>query len=140
MKYKNVLCIYPYRIKLGRQGWGFCPPLGLEHIAASIRGMVNKITIVDMRFEDDIAEFINDEVDLVCLSKNWDFEEDFFYEILSKIPKHIMTIVGERNATENVVELFDNHANIDVIIRGDGEEIISELLKSGSPCNISGLS
>jgi radical SAM superfamily enzyme YgiQ (UPF0313 family) len=140
MKHKNVLCIYPYRIELGKKGWGFCPPLGLECIAASIKEIVDKITIVDMRFEDTITEFINDEIDLVCISKNWDFEEDLFCEILNKTPEHIMTIIGGRNATENVIELFNNHANIDVIIRGDGEETIRELFESGSPRNISGLS
>lgn len=140
MKYKNVLCIYPYKVELGGQGWGFCPPLGLEFIAASVKEIVSKITIIDMRFEDDITEFINDEVDLVCISKNWDFEEDFFCEVLSKIPKHITTIVGGRNATENVIELFNNHTKIDVIIRGDGEDTIRELLEIGSPGNIDGLS
>ena len=138
MKYRNVLCIYPYKREL--REYGFCPPLGLEYIGASLETLVEKTTVIDMRFEKNVREFIDDKTDLVCISKNWAFEEDFFSNILREIPNHILTIVGGRDATDNVIELFENYPNIDIVIRGDGEETIRELLEKGSPYNVAGLS
>lgn len=136
--YKHALCIYPYRREL--PDYHFCPPLGLEYIAASIEHLVDKITIVDMRYEGDITGFVTNETDLVCISVNWGFESDFFTEVIRKIPAHILTIVGGRHATANVVELFENCPNLDVIVRGDGEEAIRELLEKGSPREVAGVS
>ncbi len=137
-KPRNALCIYPYRIELGE--YGFCPPLGLECVAASIESLVERITIVDMRFEKDLREFIDDDTDLVCISKNWGLEEEFFSEVLRVIPEHIPVIVGGRDATENVPELFQRHPTIDMVARGDGEETMRELLEKGSPREVAGLS
>ncbi len=137
-KPRSVLCIYPYRKELGE--YGFCPPLGLECVAASLEPLVERMTIVDMRFEKDLTEFINDDTDLVCISKNWSFEEEVFSEVLGGIPKHIPVIVGGRHATESVAELFQAHPTIDMVARGDGEETMRELLENGSPHEVAGLS
>ncbi len=137
-KPRSALCIYPYRTELGE--YGFCPPLGLEYVAASLEPLVGRITIVDMRFEKDLTEFVDDDTDLVCISKNWAFEEEVLSEVLRGIPKHIPVIVGGRDATENVDELFQSHPTIDMVVRGDGEETMRELLEKGSPGDVAGLS
>lgn len=115
IKYSNVLCVYPYKREIGE--FTFVPPLGLEYIAAAIQDLVDKITIIDMRFENDVTQFISDETDLVCISVNWDLKDNYVYEIVNKIPPHILTVVGGRYATENVVELFQNCPNINIIVR-----------------------
>lgn len=38
MKYNNVLCIYPYKTEI--REFPFCPPLGLEYIAAAMQDLV----------------------------------------------------------------------------------------------------
>ena len=138
MKYNNVLCIYPYRTEI--RDFSFAPPLGLEYIAAAMQDLVNKITIIDMRFENDVTQFISDETDLVCISINWELKDNFVYEIINKIPPHILTMVGGRYATESVIELFQNCPNIDIIVRGDGEETVRELIERRSPYKVKGLS
>lgn len=49
MKYKNVLCVYPYKKEL--KTIGFFPPLGLEYIANAIENMVDSLKIIDLRYE-----------------------------------------------------------------------------------------
>lgn len=137
-KYRNALCIYPYKREL--PGYHFCPPLGLEYIAASLEPAVDKITIIDMRLEDNVSAFIKSETSIVCISVNWSFEKDFWLEVIRNIPDYILTVVGGRYATENVVELFEDGPNIDIIVRGDGEETVRELLEKGSPNEVAGLS
>lgn len=114
--YKHLLCLYPYRRELSE--YGFCPPLGLEHIAASLENMVGRTTIIDMRFEEDILTFVEEETDLVCISLNWDFERNFFLEVIRKTPAHILTVVGGGYATVNIRELFEDCPNLDIIERG----------------------
>jgi len=138
MKYNNVLCIYPYKTEIHE--FPFCPPLGLEYIAAAMQDLVDKITLIDMRFENDVTQFLRNETDFVCISVNWDFEKNYVYEIINKIPPHILTVVGGRYATESVVELFQTCPNIDIIVRGDGEETVRELIERGSPYKVKGLS
>ena len=114
--YKHALCIYPYKREL--LGYHFCPPLGLEYIAASLEPVVDKVTIIDMRLEENVSAFIKSETSLVCISVNWGLERDFWLGIIRKIPDYILTIAGGRHATENVVELFEDCPNIDMVVRG----------------------
>ena len=46
MKYKNVLCLYPYKQEL--KSVGFLPPIGLEYISSSIEAMVDTIKVIDL--------------------------------------------------------------------------------------------
>ena len=49
MKYKNVLCVYPYKKEL--KTVGFFPPIGLEYVASAIEDIVDHIEIIDLRHE-----------------------------------------------------------------------------------------
>ncbi|UCH64064.1 MAG: B12-binding domain-containing radical SAM protein [Fidelibacterota bacterium] len=138
MKYHNVLCIYPYQTKV--RELRFSPPLGLEYIVAAIDDLVDKITVIDMRFEDDITKFIQNDTDLVCISVNWGFEKSYVHEIINQIPQQIFTVVGGSYASLYMDEFFQKCSNLDVIVRGDGEETIRELIESGSPSGVKGLS
>jgi hypothetical protein len=67
MLYKNALCVYPHQ--QGAPEKKYCPPIGLEYIATVLEGLVEKVTLVDMRFEPNLDDFIvNNNIDLVCLS------------------------------------------------------------------------
>ncbi|MCX7974353.1 MAG: B12-binding domain-containing radical SAM protein [Candidatus Aminicenantes bacterium] len=119
---------------------GFFPPLGLEYIAASIEKLVKKVTIIDLRLEkEDIREFTSG-VDLVGVSVNWGLEIDQVYRVINNLPKKALKIIGGRYATANVEKLFHDCENIDIIVRGDGEEVMQELIKKGSPVGIEGVS
>jgi len=127
MLYKNALCVYPHQ--QGAPEKKYCPPFGLEYIATVLEDLVEKVTLIDMRFEPDLNEFfLNDNIDLVCLSVNWDYQQDATINILDRIPSHSKVVVGGRYATTCVEELFAAAPTIDIIVRGDGEEIIRDIV------------
>ena len=126
MIYKNALCVYPHQ--QGAPEKKYCPPLGLEYIATVLEDLVEKVTLIDMRFETNLDDFIgNGHTDLVCLSLNWDYQHDATVNLIDRIPSHHKVVVGGRYATTCVEELFAVAPNLDIIVRGDGEEIIRDM-------------
>ena len=139
MRYKNAVCVYPYRKEL--KTVGFFPPIGLEYIASAIENLVDNVEVIDLRYEvNPLSSFINKNTDLVLVSQNWDAEEEFVNNTIASIPKDITVIVGGRHATEHVHELFEKNPRIDGIVRGDGEEIAREIVRKGVSSDIDGLS
>ena len=139
MKYKNVLCIYPYKQEL--KTVGFLPPIGLEYIASAIEDIVESVKVIDLRFEKKpLLSFIDENTDLVLISYNWGVEEEFVRDVINSIPEKITVIVGGRYAMENVDELFQDIPRIDGIVRGDGEEVAKEIVLKGILPGIDGLS
>ena len=139
MPYKNALCVYPH--KKGLPEKKYCPPLGLEYIATVLEGLVESVTLVDMRFEPNLDDFLkSDIIDLVCLSVNWDYQRDAAIDVIARIPSHIKVVVGGRYATTCSEELFATTPHLDIIVRGDGEETIRDIA-SGFPLeDIAGIS
>jgi len=104
MKYKNVLCLYPYKQEL--KTVGFLPPIGLEYIASAIEHIVESIKVIDLRFEkQSLLSTIEKDTDLVLISHNWGVEEEFVKDVINSIPEKLTVIVGGRYATEHVEEL-----------------------------------
>ena len=56
---------------------GVFPPTGLEYIAASMKGLVGQVTLLDLRYEkayqdpEALGAFIRNEIDLLCISIRW---------------------------------------------------------------------
>jgi anaerobic magnesium-protoporphyrin IX monomethyl ester cyclase len=139
MIFKNVLCVYPYKQEL--KTVNFLPPIGLEYIASSIKEMVDTIKVIDLRYEEEpLSSFIDKDTDLALLSCNWDVERDFIRDTINSLPEAITVIVGGRFATENVNELFETIPRINGIGRGDGEDIVKEIVQKGLSPDIDGLS
>ena len=137
--YKNVLCVYPF--ENGAPEKKYCPPIGLEYIAAALEGFVEKVTVIDMRFEPNLDEYLkNNPVDLVCMSISWDYQRAGALSVIASIPSNAKVIVGGRYATTYVEELFAAAANIDIIVRGDGEEIARDISLGLPLSEISGIS
>jgi len=139
MRYRNALCIYPYKQEL--KTVGFLPPIGLEYIATAIEDIVETIKVIDLRYEKKpLRSFVDKNIDLVLISHNWDVEEEFVKDLINSIPEKITVILGGRHATEHINELFQDIGRIDGIVRGDGEEIIREIVLKGISKDIDGLS
>ncbi len=138
MSYKNVVCLYPYFQEVPI--YEFFPPLGLEYIAAAIEDLVGSVTVVDLRYEEDFTGIKNSDADLYCVSVNWHYEYDSVREVIRSLPPDVTTVVGGKFATVNVEDLFEQCPNIDVVVRGDGEETIREFVEKGSPVGVNGLS
>ncbi len=122
------------------------PPTGLEYVATSAKGLVNKITLMDLRHERDFSDieklitFISEQIDILCVTIGWERQFDEICQMLNRVPDAIPIIVGGYKATEKVEELFKACPTIDIIVRGEGEETIKEILKGNPLKDILGIS
>lgn len=123
------------------------PPVGLEYVAASAKGLADKITLLDLRYEselsdtDKLLEFINSiRVDIICVSISWDRQFEEIVGMLRRLPKDITMVVGGYKATEKTEQLLRECPAIDIVVRGEGEETMQEILKGLPPASIAGIS
>ncbi|MCX5709286.1 MAG: radical SAM protein [Candidatus Omnitrophica bacterium] len=122
------------------------PPTGLEYVATSAMGLADKITLMDLRHEPDLADtekliaFITGRIDILCVSIGWDRQFDEICQMLNRVPDNITVVVGGYKATEKVEELFKACATVNIIVRGEGEETIKEILKGKALNDILGIS
>ena len=140
MSYKRVLLAKPK----GRKGLGFASdliPIGLEYIAASIENVVEEVHIVDMELERHSFKYFLDLFcpDLVGITMSaTDHKEGLR---LAKIAKKqgIVTILGGYHPTLVPDELL-SHLQVDMILRGEGENAMKELVQKGCPEGVRGIS
>ncbi len=136
--YRHALALYPY-FRDSTATMGIFPPTGLEYIAANMKDIVGRVTILDLRYEEEyrdtgaLSRFIGEEIDLLCVSITWDSQFDEICSLIGRLPGGVMTVVGGHKATEEVETLLGRCPNIDIIVRGEGEETIREII-SGRPC------
>ncbi len=137
--YRHVLCVYPYRMGISRSvHW---PPLGLELIAAALRPFADEIDVVDLRRESGCTvDFLRPDTDLVCFSVNWNKESDSVGEEIRSVPPGILTMVGGRHASTDPERLLSDCTNIDILVRGDGEEAVAEIAEGRELDGMAGVS
>jgi len=143
--YKHALALNPY-FGSSTAAMGVFPPTGLEYIAASMKGLVDKVTMLDLRYEKayqdlgTLSRFIRDQIDLVCISVQWQSQFENVCDFISQLPDEVTTIVGGAKATLEVEYLLNRCPNIDMVVRGEGEEIIREIVTGVPRQDIRGLS
>ena len=144
-KYKHALALYPY-CGDSTATMGVFPPTGLEYIATSMKELVDKVTLLDLRYERTyqdlkaLGEFIRKEIDLLCISIQWQSQFKNVCDFISKLPDEVCTVVGGYKATQEVECLFERCPNIDMVVRGEGEEIIKQIVTGIPYKDIRGLS
>jgi radical SAM superfamily enzyme YgiQ (UPF0313 family) len=122
------------------------PATGLEYVASSAVGLADKITLLDLRYEQEYSEpekllaFIAKEIDIICVGIGWDRQLEEICQLLNRMPKNIPLVVGGYTATEKVQELFAACPRIDMIIRGEGEKTMQDILTGMVAKDIAGLS
>jgi len=122
------------------------PPTGLEYVATSARGLVDRITLIDLRYEQEFADpdkllaFINDQVNIIFASLGWDRQVEEICALLNRVPPGIPLALGGYTATEKVEELFKLCPRLDIIIRGEGEHTTEDILKGLPLKDILGIS
>lgn len=137
--YRHALCLYPYREDLSRGR--YYPPVGLEIIARVLAPHCDEIDVVDLRHERGVAtDFIKPHTDLVCISINWDRNRDFVLQQVMSIPPHILTVAGGRHATNSPEKWLRDCPNIDILVRGDGEDTMDEIASGIDIGSIDGVS
>jgi radical SAM superfamily enzyme YgiQ (UPF0313 family) len=145
VKYQHVLALSPY---FGRSAdtRGLFPPTGLEYIAASMKDLVGRVTVLDLRQEKPcqnpkvLSAFIRQEVDLLCINVGWRSRFEKVCDFISQLPNEVTTIVGGYQATLEVEYLFEHCPNVAAVVRGEGEEIIKEVVTGVPFEEIRGLS
>src|SRR4030042_3933166 len=145
IKYNHALALNPY-FGDSTALIGVFPPTGLEYIAASMKDLVGKVTLLDLRYErayqdpKALSEFIRNEIHLLCVSIRWRSRFEDICDFVSQLPPEVCTVVGGYKATEEVEYLFDHCPNIDMVVRGGGEEIIRQIVTGIPYKDILGLS
>jgi len=115
--------------------------LGLETVAAALAPFCEQMDIIDLRHETGlVSEFVKPETDLIIVSINWDRNTEFVREQIEMLPADRFTIVGGRHATEAPEAWLADCPNIDVLVRGDGDEAIEEIARGLPLEDIAGIS
>ena len=129
----------------GRTGIGFALaliPIGLEYVAASIEDVVYEINILDMTHErrgsfPDFLEAFNP--DLVGISMSATEHRSGLSAALTAKKRGITTVLGGYHPTAIPDELL-SHTQVDMVVRGEGEVTMRELVQKGSPEGMLGVS
>ncbi|UCD54735.1 MAG: radical SAM protein [Candidatus Omnitrophota bacterium] len=147
MKYNHALFLSPYIEKTATSFMGLFPPTGLEYVATSARDCVDKLSLIDLRYKKDLCDpgklidFIRREkIDIICVGITWNRQYEEICEFLNLMPDDMPLVVGGYKATERVEEIFEKCPKVDIIIRGEGEQTIKEVLRDMSPEDILGIS
>jgi len=146
MKYKHALFLNPYIERSATNAMMLFAPTGLEYVATSAKDCVDRVTLLDLRYEKDLSEsdklldFISKGIDIVCVAIGWNRQIEEICDLLNRMPQNIPLIVGGYTATEMVEELFQRCPKIDIIVRGEGEETIKDILSGVAPEDILGIS
>ncbi len=146
--YKHALCLHPYfrDSHSGSLGLAVFPPTGLEYVASAMKPYVEKLTLVDLRLPgplrdiEKLKRFIEDHVDLLCISVNWEYQFEETCRLVNSLPPGVTTIIGGKQATDNVDEMFELCGGMDILVRGEGEESIIEIASGKALKGILGIS
>jgi radical SAM superfamily enzyme YgiQ (UPF0313 family) len=139
MKFDDALFIYP-EAPHGSPSYRYYPPLGLETIATAVHNCGIPVSVVDRRYDLNLAPYLNEKKQLVGISVNWDYEVFSLPQILKDIPEQNEVILGGRAATTHVEEIFRDNATVSCIVRGDGEEIVRDIVMGKEYHEIEGIS
>ena len=140
MPFKRILLVKPS----GRKGLSFAfdlIPIGLEYVAAYIKDAVDQVHIVDMELDrrnfQECLDFYRPDLVGISLSAT---EHNEMLSLAKTAKKNgATTVVGGYHPT-SVPDLMLSYPQIDVVIRGEGEQTMRELVEQGSPENVLGAS
>jgi radical SAM superfamily enzyme YgiQ (UPF0313 family) len=144
-KYQHVLALNPYFGYVADTRVLF-PPTGLEYIAAALRDHVGRVTLLDLGYEKAcrdpraLSALIRRDVDLLCITLGWRSRFEKACDLVSQLPDEVTTVVGGHQATLDVEHLFERCPNIDLVVRGEGEEVIRQVVTGVPWEEIRGLS
>jgi magnesium-protoporphyrin IX monomethyl ester (oxidative) cyclase len=141
MAFERILLVKPE----GRTGLGFALPLipiGIEYIAASIEDIVDEVNIIDMLYEkrnsfSHLLDLFGPDLVGISMSAT---EHKSGLNIASIAKKRkIAVVLGGYHPTAIPDDLL-SHKQVDMIVRGEGELTMRELVQKGSPEGVLGIS
>ena len=144
MSFKRILLVKPS----GRHGLSYAfdlIPTGFEYIAAAVEDAVDEVTILDLEmerrpFEEAVKESLMDlDPDLVGITMSaTEHSEGLEIARLAK-NRGAVTALGGYHPTAIPDELL-SHPQVDLVVRGEGEITMRELVAKGGPQGVRGIS
>jgi radical SAM superfamily enzyme YgiQ (UPF0313 family) len=144
MSFKRVLLVKPS----GRHGLSYAfdlIPTALEYIAATVEDIVENVTILDlemehMPFEEAVKESLTAlDPDLVGITMSAT-EHSEGLEIARLVKSQgALTVLGGYHPTAIPDELL-SQPQVDLVVRGEGEITMRELVEKGEPQGVRGVS
>ena len=140
MSFDRILLVMPS----GRHGLGYAMdiiPIGLEYLAAYIEDSVTEVNIIDLKMEDQPVDYYLRRLkpDLVGISM-CATEHSEGLDIARQAKRLGMTtMVGNYHPT-GLAHFFASHPDIDIVVRGEGEETLLELINTGHARGVLGVS
>jgi anaerobic magnesium-protoporphyrin IX monomethyl ester cyclase len=144
MSFKRVLLVKPS----GRHGLSYAfdlIPTGIEYIAAMVEDIVDKVTILDLEmehrpFEEAFKESLAAlDPDIVAITMSaTEHSEGLRLAQLAK-DRGVVTVLGGYHPTAIPDELL-SQPQVDMVVRGEGELTMRELLMKGGANGIDGIS
>jgi anaerobic magnesium-protoporphyrin IX monomethyl ester cyclase len=144
MTFKRVLLVKPS----GRHGLSYAfdlIPTALEYIAASVEDLVDEVTILDLEMEKRPSEeavkesLLALEPDLVGITMSATEHREGLEIARWAKGRGAVTVLGGYHPTAIPDELLA-HPQVDIVVRGEGELTIRELVEKGGPQGVHGLS
>lgn len=136
---KDILLIMPnfnWKVKFDKQK---DPPMGILYIAAILRQEKYNVKIIDANAEElsieEVLEIVKDiDPQAIGVSCNYSPLNNLTLKLCEKIKKinsNYMIFVGGNHATASYeYMLSEANGNIDYLIRGQGEKVITRLLEA----------
>ncbi|MFZ5800736.1 MAG: B12-binding domain-containing radical SAM protein [Candidatus Omnitrophota bacterium] len=147
MTYRHALFLNPYIEKSATNTMMLFPPTGLEYVATSAKAVAERVTLLDLRYENELCApnslnaFIRENrIDFIGVAIGWDRQYEEICQLLNRFPEDITLVAGGYKATEKVEELFAACPKLDIIVRGEGEETIRDILRGMPLKDILGIS
>jgi anaerobic magnesium-protoporphyrin IX monomethyl ester cyclase len=138
--WKNFVGIYPYQKRPGVTYDDLHPPLGIEYVAQAAKGLVENVTVVDMRYENGALGSFLKRADIVGISILWPHQRDIALKVIGRIPNRALVVLGGIQPTQYPGDYMDSCPRVDIVVRGDGEETIREILTGRPLQDVRGIS
>lgn len=135
---KNIdaMLINPYDENALKNALGFiAPPMNLMYLASSLENESYSVKIVDddllqMGYENvsEMAEKLNPPVVGVTATTSTIKSALKYVEMIKKILPESLTVIGGPHATFMPFETLNSSEHLDVVVRGEGEETMVDIL------------
>ena len=121
------------------------PPLGLELVAASVRNIIPRRFLIDLRFDKDWQKVLPPDADIVALSFLWDMPLPKASAMVRSIKRRrpgVTVVAGGRFAEANREALVSapEEERVDVVFSGPDDGRFRAFVESGSAEQVSGVS
>ncbi|MDO8551674.1 MAG: radical SAM protein [bacterium] len=141
MKNYRVLLINPPDTELsGFNG----PPLSLLYLAGTLKKKKIQVKVIDGFFcgwkgvNEEIKKYKPTIVGVSCLTIHR-FESFKVLKIAKQINPKILTVIGGAHSTIMHTQIIDNYPYIDIVVRGEGEQVLLEIARGESLKKIKGI-